>query len=632
MSKPKRRMDMRLSFKLLRCDRCSGDRLAMQPCPECGARPQAHETQPKVEHRARIVQEFHEKRHPGVLGVAHLDTYGREIKDATNGVISALAVASRDDTTAKRILSAFRVIDGLNATWNQPLPRPNRNRGRTIGRSLSSVVHGLEYFVEALGAPTMLVAQTLQKDGQKLLDEGHRIFSELDEIDRFDELTEKLPVTQIMSALGTDAVSLVGEHGKGLSDMDARLQKLYGRSESIGAGIGLQLHMARYLATTILDAEQCHRIASEMEAILLARPSTRSLCETTSWQNEHGRVTALLSASTHMAGQSAENDATDLESVNAWMDIVIKCRDGLIRHGLATIGADTEEQYKKCIRMSAGNLIKSAADKYPLLGLNDGLSPILRNAAAHLDYDVTDAGFSTSVQGTPLYLTAEEFADQVLAYLEVAIGLVFGLNTAVASLGLEIDLPRHMAKRDRDSIVGFLLGASGLKEIEISYAASTLQIEAKGSTINWLSALASVFGIIEPRIELATARIQNPQGDMHYQTALSPYREFFEESSEEFSDRSLALAGVAAGTTVNGRSIWSEAEWINAAAAILIARPDDTTTSRVQRIKRFLQYVPAVQFPELAAQCKDLLAAVRNSTSDLSEAPIPAAFGRSLGQ
>lgn len=487
---------------------------------------------------------------------------------------------------------------------------------------------GIEAFVDALGAPTMLAAQDLAKKCQTLLNEGQQILTELNENNRFDWITENFPASGIMSELGADAAALIGDHSKGLSGIDSKLQKIYGRSEPMGAGTGMQFHMARYLAVTLLDAKQCQSISSEMESALLAGTNTKSLFSTNTWQDEHARVTALLSASMHMVSQLAENDATDLEAVNAWMDVVIKCRDGLIRHGLATIAADSEAHYKKLVRIGTGSLIKDAAVKYPSLGLNEGLSPILRNAAAHLDYDITGDGITTTVGERPLFLTTEEFVDQVLAYLEVAVGLAFGLSATLSALEVEVDLPKHIARRDRDNIIGYLLGASGLDGVSLSYNLSTLHIEAQGSLANWMSTLASISGIIDPKIEHTVAHIADSLGVMQYRATLAPYREFFEIDNPLFEDRTLALVAAAAETTLNGRSIWSESDWSNAAAAILIDRPEDTPTSRIQRIKHFLQYLPETQFPKVVTLCGELLTAIRSSTINPSAATIPASFQR----
>ena len=186
--------------------------------------------------------------------------------------------------------------------------------------------------------------------------------------------------------------------------------------------------MLRVVIITLLDSESCMAVAHTTEGLLSDGGSTSAVLASDAWHKEHGRVTALLSAS--LFALRNLDRATDLEAVKYCLDLVVTCRDGIIRHALATLRASTVQEYTKLVRKrSAGSLIKSCSEAYPALKLNENLSSTLRNAGAHSDYD-DDADTRRVVvglDGAQVMLTEDEFINDVLAYLEqgVALLLVF---------------------------------------------------------------------------------------------------------------------------------------------------------------------------------------------------------------
>lgn len=628
MSKAKRQTAMNLQFATLPCRRCGGQRLAKQPCPDCGERPQVHEAQPDLDRRTRLVKAFLARRSQPGPETPDWDSLGQDIMGAITGVQHALARAAKSGESPECLLSAFKRLDGLVAAWNRPMLRPQRNRGRAIGRGVTSVRQGLELFVEALRAPTMLAAQNLEQRGQTLIDDGTTALGFLEESNRFQAISELGTTPEIFVALGADARSLAGDDEQSIETIDRRLLQAYGHDAIATPGMGLQIHLIRYLTVSLLDVEQCEAVAAEMEGQMLASPFRAELCRTQAWQKENGRVTALLSAATYAAAQCLEQDSSDLEVVNAWMDVVIKCRDGLIRHALATLGGTSETEYTKLIRTPAGRLIKDAAQQFPALRLNEGLSPTIRNAAAHLDYDVDNGHVITSANGQNVTFEPEEFTDEVLSYLEVTVGLALGLTTALARLEVDVQLSRHLSQRDREGAIRLFLGAMGMVRVMLTYADGALRIMGEGTEVNWLGLVAGLSELLDQDIQGIRANVRGTGRETSYEAELDAYRAIRAKTTRKEQDLVIDLAGVVAATSVNGASPWSEDQWAGAAIQVVEERSDDSLASRVRRIRRFRGYAESAGMDKVAATCTSILVAIRQPRPDESSVTIPKAFRR----
>lgn len=131
-----KRHRIELNWVKLRCDRCGGERLAKRPCPECGARPAPHETQPDLDRRRRLLSEFRAGRRPVTPGVRP-DDVGAALEATLDQVQAALAAVSRkgQDATPLILIQSFEVLDQFEASMSISLPRPHLNAGRRMHRA-----------------------------------------------------------------------------------------------------------------------------------------------------------------------------------------------------------------------------------------------------------------------------------------------------------------------------------------------------------------------------------------------------------------------------------------------------------------------------------------------------------------
>lgn len=588
-----------------------------------------HETQPDQERRAKLVKQVLNQRRPVSDAQPKLATFDDDYQKTADAFLSAFARASRwPGESCEQLLDAMQLIDELEAVWAQPLPRPYRNRGRLIGRGLTEIRSSFELFIEALGAPSMSDAEKLGLRGNTLLKKGEDIIDEAREINRLAALIGESTSFDFLTRWGSNTQPSEGED-QNICSIDRRLSAIYRPEQESGGGLGLQWHLMRPFLLTSLDDERCEDIANEAESRLRAHPLTMQIFNSKPWQTEQGRVTALLSGAIESAQSFSQNDGTDLETLGAWMDMVPRCRDGVIRHALSTMLANDQQDYIKKSRDKAGLIIKKASETFPQLSLNESLAPELRNASAHSGYDIDEQGqILLFGEDNSQVLTWEELIDKLLAYLEVAVGLLLGIMTALTQLGVDVDLTRRASWRDRKVIMGYLLGALGLENISLNMEEGTLRIEASGPDIDWLRTTAMLSPLFDDQIGKIEAFVRTNDLETTFSAETADFRNFTATTENQHCGSVLEMAKAVAGSSLNGRSPWDNKTWAKVVALIMEEHPEDTLTSRVRRIQTIRSLVTKAGITEVSRYFQEILEAIRSGQPDASVGSAYPSFAR----
>jgi hypothetical protein len=377
-------------------------------------------------------------------------------------VKTALAAAARGGRSATKVIAAFAALDARVAYWSERHPRPATNRARSLGRSLKLLRQGLWVFATALGSPTMLDAQAREREGQSLIDAAVDEINMLFQINESEQLLES---PEGFGPIGSSARSAAGGDDA-IARLDERLQQLAGRDPSdLSSGIGLNLHLFRHIMMVLLDLEECLEVSRVAEGQLSDLPD---ICSDPRWQARHGVVTAQFSTAAFQL--STIDESNDLEAVSTALNLVMQCRDGVVRHCLATMLATDADDFQRLMRKQSGQIIKTASRRFPEFRLDENLSQTLSHAGAHFDYDVEDGDtfVARTSTGDEVRLTVDEFLDQVLGYVQTSVSLLFALMSASASQGVQFELSRHTPERDLLSTMMMLMGFTGFTDASVS--------------------------------------------------------------------------------------------------------------------------------------------------------------------
>lgn len=459
----------------------------------------------------------------------------------------------------------------------------------------------------------------MQTDGQALIDAA---VAEIEKLREIGAVEDMLSGPAAFSQVGESARATAGGEEM-LATLDERLREMCGGAADTQAGIGLNLLLLRHLTLVLFDLEETLEVADMAEAQMTGLPA---VCGAAAWQARHGVVTAQLS--TAAFNLSLLEESNDLEAATAALQLVMHCRDGIIRHCLATMFADDANDYQRLHQLGAGALIKRAARNWPSLKLDENLSQVVRHAAAHSDYDIVDDQFVTHSGGEIVRLGPYEFIDAVLGYFQTAVSLVMALTRATAAQGVELELSRHTSERDLFGVMSLMLGFVGLSEATIERASDVLRIEAAGDPDRMSTAGAAIAAVAPKSLTRIEATLRSPSGAIRtWEAPLDAYREYAQRPPTHSEiDDVLALARVTATIRLDGENVWNGDTWGGVAMMVFNSTADRSHVDRVRKFKEVRDLTAAAGLLEVAGGLTVILEGLRRGES--GDAALSTAFQR----
>ena len=317
---------------------------------------------------------------------------------------------------------------------------------------------------------------------------------------------------------------------------------------------------------TVLDLDGGMDIAKEAERLLAQKDGLRSILVSTPWLREQARVTALVSASAFSMSE-VDVSGSGLEAVKAALDAVVTCKEGAIRHALATLIANDANDYDRLRRSNSGGLIKSAAKQFPGLFLDENLDPVLRYAGAHVDFDVDDRGVVThDNRGIEIVLQESAFLDGVLGYLETAIALILAVQGVALDMDIDFD-DRHLSDRDRSTTIVLMARLLGFESVRVELAGKTVSLTATGDSDRF-STLAAVIATIAVSQSEFIAEVNADARNVECRADLDVRRAHRFDPNADEQDLFDTFAPIMASTQIDGSALWSDEEWSKAAFVI----------------------------------------------------------------
>ena len=606
-----------LSFQTIECDGCKAWRPRATTCPDCGALPYPFEVQVDVAHRARIVDECLRAERTTAKASNDWEESLSAVPRILDRINRALQRAASLKGGSEQVLHAFAELDSQINAWSDRQPRPHTNRARVLQRSLVSLRAGYETFLRALAAPEPGEAQRLELSGQKLLDDAAATIGELKAVGDAQTALE-LPLNDYFAHIARET-----RIADGLPSEVTELDELMEVSDPETADIISQ--SIRHMMISMLDLEQGLAVAQATTSLLGDSPD---LYENDIWLREHSRSTSLLSVSAY-ALTSLEDDSTEFETAKLLLEVVKDSREGFIRHALATILAVDVKEYVKLVRSSTGSVINRAATAHPQLMLNENLSPYLRHAIAHADFDWEDQHFVTHPKGVELRVDEATFLDGCLAYLETAAALLLGIHHHAQKNGRLIDADSHLSKRDREAALTMALTYIGFADVRVHLEGSTVTIHAAGDHNKFVMLAAVVSSIASDTHTSLEARLTDRDGILHRcSNDLRSVRKFDLNSASGDLDIVIRAAELMSTTRIDGNSPWVESEWLNSAFAVSTRKDQESLVEPIRRVKHIKRLAVNAGIQLNDDRWEHLLTYLRTPLPEAAVPEIPAAFRR----
>lgn len=606
MGSRKRNKGLQLKFGTITCERCGGERLLARECPECGAGPKPQEVQYDLQRRERVVAEFRSRRKsPNRTVFPDVDHLGVDFDIILRRVQRSLADVSRADRTADSLLSSFERLDQLVASWNNPLLRPGRNRGRIIGDALEMFREGIEMFVDALVATDLHAAQDFARRGNLKIAEAGTILDRTGELDAAEESLSGLSVIESLNRVGRAARQ--GAHDRfSVTELDGKLASGVGW-EVGAAGLGLQAHTIQLMALSSFDVEMFTRIVTISD--VAASAGGEELAASDDWKRGHARAAAFLGSAMASVDQAiAADDGNDLEVAHRLVQAVATWRDGVLKHSLATLLASSVGEYQKLASMKGGEVIRRATAAHPGLLLDENLTQALRNAGGHADIDVNQDAVMIGKDS----FTFDEFVDRILAYLETTVATFVGTTTALVRHGADFTYSEYLAPRDRDAAVALFLGMYGLTCDAVEVRGESLTIHATGPDPDWMALGAALSAMFPESISVASIILLTEAGDRRFSTSLDRYRKYAGGlASLEVEEAALGFSAIVAASRLDGGSPWVDEDWGRVVKAVTARNEEVDLRAWVKNVRQLRGYGREAEQVRVVSACEGALAALR---------------------
>lgn len=597
---------IRLKFGTITCTRCGGERLLARECPECAAKPKPQEVQYDLQRRERVVTEFHNRRIAPDTRVAPDAELSEANFDRILGrVTRALAGASRADRTADPLVTSFEGLDQLVASWQTPLPRPGRNRGRIIGDALGMFGEGVEMFVDALVATDMHAAQDIERRGNLKIAEAEAILDRTRELDTAEDSLSGLSTMESLSRVGRAARQGAGD-GLSVVELDEKLASDVGW-EVGAAGLGLQAHTIHLLALSSFDVETGTQVVTTSDAA--ASTNGGELAMSDDWKRGHARAAAFLGSAMASVGQAiAAEGGNDLEVAHRLVQAVATWRDGVLKHSLATLLATSAEEYRKLTSMNGGEVIRRATAAHPSLLLDENLTPALRNAGGHADIDVNQ----NDVRIGEKAFSFDGFVDRILAYLETTVATFIGTTTALVRHGADFARNDYLAPRDRDAAIALFPGMYGLTCDAVDVRGESLTIPATGPEPDWMALAAALSAMFPESISAGSIRLTTEVEKRRFSTSLDRYRVYADGlASLEVEETALGISAIVSASRLDGRSPWDDEDWDRVVKVVTARNEEGDLRAWVKNVRELIRYGREAEQARVVSACKDALAGLR---------------------
>lgn len=516
-SRKKKKFGMSLRFATRKCV-CGGVRIAGHVCPDCGARPRPAEIDVELQRRLRVAATYRARSadvQPAPASLFDLTARAAEVVSPFLCALSNLSASPNDD--ASELLRAGCVLDQLVADASLPQLRPWRRAGRIVHQAVETLRASLDRFVDAFSAETLLTAQAVQVDAQAQLDAAATMADDLDvAIHEVDQVLNS-PAMTVLEVLASRVQDLLLGHGpRSILDVDQawtdRARAIVGPDEAIQGGVGLAVLWSTAFAEVLFDCDEYLAAASGTYELLRGE-AFDALTADAGWITNQERAAqvfvdagialeAVLAAARH-----------DVAAVRGMLSFAQDLAEGPAKHVLATMLAIAKtKSYETYMGCKLGVLMDAASRSSDLSKLVSGMSSMLRNASAHLDFGVRDDCVVLRTGSAEVVLTADEFADALLEFAQVVHGLAAAVQIRLLQRGV-VGSSVLPAGLDHSELVALLMTSSGLCDVRADIAGATLTVMGAGDLVAPMTCVASIAPVLPTDVE--QVRVEWANGVRH---------------------------------------------------------------------------------------------------------------------
>jgi len=562
-----------ITFRQIECLRCHAMRVATQPCPDCGIKPDPREADPVLQRRSALVADVMSALDRPATTIADLEL-GEAMHEAAalpGRVLDALAKVSPKTPDAQDLIAAVVRIRQLADWASHDALRPWTNHKRAFGGALQLIDVSVRGFLRAFEARTPREAQLLARAAQCDLDSAAAAAAEIG--DRIDAMAA---ITDVDRHNWLDALSEValgvkfGMSGEPLlsvaSAAESEIAEVTGVAQ-VSPGTAIAASLAIVPARALYDFDNSKAIAGECLSILRAEPDRfRAVASSASWRagETQTQQVALDAVDTLLIVLDAEQ-LSSRQVVRSLLQHVQDVVEGPVRHLTATLLAvATGEPYDALVRnyptQSLARVAQGSAATFAA-----GFDAAIRNASAHLDFEVDEQQdeIVLSVRKDPRRMTAEVFGDALLRVAESVNAAALAIVVAADEMGIDIPTPDVASLGVvADAMPRAMLRLLGWEDVGVVIEDAGVAVTARGALPALIPTAGALLVSLPDRIADLEFTVEASGGARHvFRAPLGGFREYRDTKSRlgEGVEAELTFVIAVSRCTLDGARVLSQA-------------------------------------------------------------------------
>jgi hypothetical protein len=615
----------RISFTVLDCQQCGGQRLATRSCPECGALPDDGETDPVLEQRRQAATLALDLLHAPLSEVSSELELG-SLLDAAGTISPRFLSAFRDVAAGietDELLIAVASLRELRAQVEHDRPRPWRSLGRSARELLGDVSLGFERLLNALIADDVPLIEEEIGAAQSALDSAairmERISDDADALDRFFDATpdDALP---LICELALRNLPEPEDDSSRIFELDAfgagYVRRITGPESEPSTGFGTGIMLSVVAIEVLLDVERVYQVAGQAYQDYLRGERLEELGANPEWVARQHDVQKWMQAgirNLHALVAIARDDWAAARAVLLHAQDLI---EGPVRHLLATYLAITKgREYQQLVSRDSNSLLQqcrqSAADH-----LFGDISEDLRNASAHLRYRIDGEHIVLDPDRRPVRWSASTFIDKALATAETALALDLALACALDHFGHDTAISPDL------TALGFDEAGQGLAVLIMTgWKEPTFEIQGDRATATGVALMnepmtltGSLLPSLPDDVRILELSVRSGGATRTFVADLTPLRRYAAlppSPDDTIGEHELAFVEGCAQATLDGRPFASRDALRHYVAVLVGEAIVGEPSAAIGRLKQLRDFANRLDDHECAQAIFEVIRAVR---------------------
>jgi hypothetical protein len=559
-------------------------------------RPRSGEADTEVQRRKRILARVNSE--DLVLSAREdidLTELTGQLGDVIDSFLRPLAAVSRPhgDGAVGELIQARRRVEQVVLDAGVPMRRPYREAGKVLCSIANLIRDSLFGFLEVLGADDPLAAEAGRQSAQAQLDLAT---SRLGDLSRAIDDLLLVVSSDHGSLLELVSRRLVNAPQPGLLGADqaghATVQRVIGVGEQPAAGVGLGVLWGFAVAQVAYDYDRFCGVASTLYQLISGPGAFAVLAADPAWRQRHEKALVALLDSSDMVERMLSVAPHDRAVVRSLLLFVQDVFEGVCKHFAATVLAQTSPRtYADLMdgRRSAA-LVHQVNDNPSTQLLAEGLLGRLRNSSGHYDFEVRNELIVLDPGPREAVLTAEEFTDDLLHFVESAAALCLAFEVALAQRGTPTVITDGHPLLTPEYVLRLMATAAGLWDVQVKVLPDTIAVVGTGALESPLST-AGAFLTAIPEGTSVLSLAWDVDGRVRELVVPVPLaRSYLQVEETDAFAKEVAFTELGCMTTLDGQPFFTQAAFRHSVAlkAGAVVKATPTEMGRRFRILREL--------------------------------------------